>query len=102
MRELFIYYRLQDIDAALTSTLASRVREMQWSLQSKHRGLQARLLKRCATPDEWQTWMEIYAWPNHPGGVSQTLQEEIEFTAAAVLASWPGVQRHMEVFTSCA
>jgi hypothetical protein len=104
MRELFIYYRLQFNDAVEAATLQTQVLAMQRSLQFKHRGLQARLLKRPATSDEWQqTWMETYAWPQHAEGITPTLQNEIEQRAAAVVLNYQaGVQRHMEVFTSCA
>jgi hypothetical protein len=102
MRELFIYYRLQINQVADAATLQVQVTAMQSSLQFKHRGLQARLLKRCEPVDEWQTWMEIYAWPENPCGVTKALQTEIETAAAAALKAWPGLLRHMEEFTSCA
>jgi hypothetical protein len=104
MRELFIYYQLQFNDAVDAGALQTEVLAMQRGLQFKHRGLQARLLKRPATTDEWQqTWMETYAWPQHAGGITPALQHEIEQRAAAVLLGYQaGVQRHMEVFTSCA
>jgi hypothetical protein len=102
MRELFIYYRLQINHVADAATLQTQVAKMQNSLQFKHRGLQARLLKRFELVDEWQTWMETYAWPENPCGVSEALQAEIETAAAVALEGWPTLLRHMEVFTSCA
>jgi hypothetical protein len=100
VRELFIYYRLQLVDAAAWQ---AKVLAMQRSLKSRHPGLQARLLCRPEPVDGWQTWMETYAWPGHPGGVSKALQDEIESLAKdAAAAVSPAPLRHIEVFAPCA
>ena len=103
MRELFIYYRLQLVDAAYAAAWQAEVLALQRSLQTRHPGLQARLLRRPEPVDGWHTWMETYAWPQNPCGVATALQDEIESAARAL--PWPTQQpvtRHIEVFTPCA
>jgi len=102
VRELFIYYRQQLVDAAHAAAWQDQVLAMQLSLQDRHPGLQARLLCRPEPVDGWQTWMETYAWPGHPGGVTTALQDEIEREARRLSAAAVSISRHIEVFTPCA
>jgi len=70
-------------------------------LRARHPGLTARLLRR---PDELngtQTWMEIYSFDAHAGGVTPQIEAEIEREASALAACIAGT-RHTEVFVPCA
>lgn len=58
MRELFIYYRVRDADAAAAR---EAVAAMQDELRASRPGLQARLLVRHGSAGDAQTWMETYA-----------------------------------------
>jgi Domain of unknown function (DUF4936) len=94
MRELFVYYRVADAVAAAAD---AAVRRLQAGLCDRHDGLQARLLRRQGDPGGLQTWMEIYARPGQPGGVTPSLQAKIE-RAAEMLAPLIDGPRHCEVF----
>ena len=94
MRELFVYYRMA---AAQAVPARVEVARLQAGLREHHPGLQARLLRRQGEPDGLQTWMEIYAWPERFGGVTQSLQAEIE-RAAEALAPLIDGPRHGEAF----
>lgn len=98
VRELFIYYRAT-IDNA--SALRAQVTKLQAALQARHPGLQARLLCRPEAANGLHTWMETYAAPTLPDGISATLQGEIE-TAARDLAPLITGSRHIESFDACA
>lgn len=97
-RELFIYYRARTADAI---ALQSEVLALQQRLRALQPGLEARLLRRPEPADDWQTWMETYALPGHPDGVSEALEHTIERLAAETLARWSSA-RHVEVFVPCA
>jgi hypothetical protein len=94
MRELFVYYRVPAMHVA-AARLA--VRTLHADLSKRHAGLQVRLLRRDCEDAGTQTWMETCAWPGSPGGVTPSLQAEIEFAAAALLPLIDG-PRHCEVF----
>jgi hypothetical protein len=99
VRELFIYYRAT-VDCA--DALQAAVLAMQSGLQSRHAGLQARLLRRPEPADGLHTWMETYALPLSPEGVCDALRQEIETAALSLLAPWVQGPRHTEVFVPCA
>jgi hypothetical protein len=94
MRELYIYYRVRESAAA-----AARrdVAALQAALRAAHPGLEARLLHRPESSAGLQTWMEIYARPAQPGGVSVEVQADIEARAAQHATHLEGT-RHVEVF----
>ncbi|MET0333917.1 MAG: DUF4936 family protein [Rhizobacter sp.] len=98
MRELFIYYRATQENA---SVLHAEVSRMQSDLRARHPDLQARLLRRPEAADGLHTWMETYAAPSHPHGISDALRREID-TAALALASLIEGARHSEGFDACA
>lgn len=95
MRELFIYYRATQENA---SVLHAQVSRMQTELRARHRGLQARLLRRPEAADGLHTWMETYSSPD---GIDSALQAAIE-SAALALAPWIEGSRHIERFDACA
>ena len=101
MRELFIYYRIEALRAAFALDAAQA---MQTRLRNRYPTLAARLLRRPdepgAKPNDQQTWMEIYSFPDW-GGISPGLEAEIE-AEAAVLAPFILGTRHIEAFVSCA
>ncbi|MBC8058426.1 MAG: DUF4936 family protein [Rhizobiales bacterium] len=100
MRELFVYYRVREVDAAAARTAAQ---QMQATLRARHSGLTARLLMRPETRDGEQTWMETYAVDAVAAvdGVGQSLQSAIEAEAGALQPFLAG-PRHTEVFVACA
>ena len=71
-------------------------------LRNRFPGLQARLLRRPEPADGWHTWMETYALPGHPDGVTEALEQSIEQCAADALARLDCSARHVEVFVPCA
>ena len=99
MRELFIYYRTQ---LAQSDVLQARIAALHSALRARHPGLQTRLMRRPEPVDGWLTWMETYALPHDPCGVSHSLQSEIEAAAAAALTGCAHEPRHTEVFVACA
>lgn len=98
-RELFIYYRAKPADAPV---LQAQVLAFQQRLEALHPGLVARLLRRPETADGWQTWMETYARPAHPDGVSEVIEQEIARLALESASALKGCARHVEVFRACA
>ena len=98
MRELFIYYRATQENA---SVLHAEVSRMQSELRARHPGLQTRLLRRPEAADGLHTWMETYAAPLLPNGITDALQREID-TAAMALATLICGTRHTEGFDTCA
>jgi hypothetical protein len=98
VRELFIYYRATIENA---SVLQAAALALQADLQARHPGLQARLLRRPEAADGLHTWMETYAAPLSPKGISESLQGEIE-TAALAIAPLITGPRHTESFDACA
>ena len=94
MRELFVYYRVPAMHAAAARHV---VQTLQAELAERHPGLQARLLRRDPEEAATQTWMETWAWPGNPGGVTPSLHSAIELTAEALLPLLDG-PRHCEVF----
>lgn len=99
MRELFIYYRATIENA---SVLHAAALALQSELQARHPGLQARLLRRPEASNGLHTWMETYAAPQSPQGITESLQAEIEAAAHTRLASLIAGLRHTESFVSCA
>lgn len=99
MRELFIYYRAT-IDNA--SALHAAAQALQTELQARHPGLRTRLLRRPDVVDGLHTWMETYAAPLSPNGITESLQAEIERAAVAKLGSLITGPRHTESFIACA
>ena len=96
MRELFVWYRVDDRNA---DALRAEVEAMQRSLEQRFAGLRARLLiRREADP---QTWMETFArvprTSGEAGGVDAAIEAAI---AAAALALRPllASDRHVEAF----
>lgn len=100
MRELFIYYRVESMQA---DAARAAVAGFQAALRQRFPSLQTRLLRRPEEVDGRQTWMETYATdPMHdPDGVSTEMQTAIE-QAAARLSPWLAGSRHTEVFIACA
>jgi len=90
MIDLFIYYRVQDADAASLQTL---VNAMQTGLAQQH-GVTGQLKRRPETSDDLQTWMEIYPATQHvfAGALELAVQQ------AGLMALIVGV-RHTEIFT---
>ncbi len=99
MRELFIYYQSTLENERV---LHAEVLALQADLQTQHPGLQTRLLRRAEASDGMNTWMEIYAVPMLPEGVSDDLQREIEAAAKARLSLLITGPRHIESFVTCA
>ena len=100
MRELFIYYRSPQDEAA---RVRACVHDFQARLTAGHPGLVARLMCRPGIVDGATTWMETYAMdPTHsPQGVSPALALEIEQQATCLAPCLIGM-RHVEVFEACA
>jgi hypothetical protein len=101
MRELFIYYRMPVTNAAAART---RVDAFQARLRKRHEGLMTRLMCRPEAKNNQQTWMETYSFERstqHAGGVTPTLQAEIESEAQCLVGLVDG-ERHAEVFVPCA
>ena len=96
MRELFVWYRVDDRNA---DALRAKVESLQRSLEQKHPGLRARLMIR-GEPGR-QTWMETFARSprdsGDAGGVDGATEAAI---AAAALALRPllASDRHVEAF----
>lgn len=96
MRELFVWYRVDDrcADAARAAVAA-----MQRALASSCPGLRMRLLVRQGAGV--QTWMESYARAPSPHGDSRGVDAETEAAIAAAALSLEGVidgERHVEAF----
>jgi hypothetical protein len=96
MRELFVYYRIRNADAAAAR---AAVRTMQDGLRQTHAGLEARLLSRAGDGDELQTWMETYSLANSAEGIAPGLEARIEAQAAAWSHLLAG-PRHIEAFVA--
>ena len=96
MRELFIYYRVQVIDAVLA---LAEVRAFQGRLAESFPRLEPRLLRRPDEVDGLQTWMETYAVDalQSPAGVTPEIEAEIERQARSLAPLIAGT-RHTEVF----
>ena len=96
MRELYIYYRVEGVQAAAA---CRAVEAMQAQLRRDYPALVARLLTRAGDGSVPQTWMETYALPGSTGGVDSDLEATIEAEAAtwAHLVSGP---RHLEAFVA--
>jgi hypothetical protein len=94
VRELFIYYRvrLETVDAA-----RAVVDRFQSELRAAHPGLITRHLRRTTVADESPTWMETYALPSQPGGVTSAIEVAVDAKAASLLPLLDG-PRHAEVF----
>ena len=90
MAELYIYYQVRDEHAAV---LAPRVLAMQAGLAASE-GVHGRLLRRPASRDGVQTWMEIY--PASSDGFDAALAAALDLAAVPSLIAG---QRHTEVFT---
>ena len=100
MRELFVYYRVREADAAAAREAVSA---MQNELRSAHPGLRARLLTRqgagAGAGAGAQTWMETYSLGTGSEGVDAAFEALIE-TRAASLACLIDGSRHVEAFSA--
>jgi Domain of unknown function (DUF4936) len=97
MRELFVYYRVREVDAAAAR---AAVLAMHDGLRVSQPGLRVRLLTRSGTGDDGpQTWMETYSLPGQGQGVGSDLEALIE-TQAAGWAHLVDGPRHIEAFMS--
>ncbi len=96
MRELFIYYRVRDADAA---SAREAVSVMQHELRKSRPGLLARLLTRHGANSGTQTWMETYSLEGEAQGIDATLEALVEASAAAWAHLVDGA-RQVEVFES--
>ena len=102
MRELYIYYRVDDAHVAAARRA---VEAMHDRLRQAHPGLVARLLTRAGDGSAPQTWMETYALPGSTGGVDADLEAGIEAGGRKLgasrrgLAPCRGVHRHRRRLT---
>jgi Domain of unknown function (DUF4936) len=96
MRELFVYYRIRDTDAAAAR---AAVRAMQDGLRRAHPGLTARLLARADDGKDLQTWMETYSLASSEEGIAPALEAQIEAQATAWSHLLVG-PRHIEAFAA--
>lgn len=90
MIDLFIYYRVQDGDAAALQTL---VNGLQTRLAQQHE-VAGQLKRRPGTSDGLQTWMEIY--PATPPDFAAALELAVQ---QAGLMTFTVGARHTELFT---
>jgi len=98
MRELFIYYRVDDAHVAAARRAVDAMHDR---LRQAHPGLAARLLIRIGDGSGLQTWMETYALPGSTHGVDGDLEAGIETEAA----SWTHLvsgSRRSEAFIAAA
>ena len=96
MRELFVWYRVDDHNA---DTLRAAVEAMQRSLERTFPGVRARLLIRL--DGDRQTWMETYARSSPAAGTENGIDAATEAAiaaAAAVLRPLLASDRHVEAF----
>lgn len=93
---VFVYYK---VEAAQAAVMRDRVNLMHRTLIQKHPALQTQLLLRVDAHPH-QTWMEVY---QHPQGVDESMQNDIEKAALAMKAETCGQlgERHTEVFAPC-
>ena len=98
MRELFVYYRIDD---GAASAARDAVEAMQERLRVAHPGLVARLLVRDDDASTPQTWMETYALPGSSAGADRHVEAAVEAEAAA-WASLRAGPRHVEAFSLAA
>jgi hypothetical protein len=100
MPELFIYYRLDPLDAPAAQRA---VTAFQGDLRARYPWLRARLLRRPQATDGQETWMETYSADPamNSTGVTLEVATQIEHVAA-VLAPFLRGARHTEVFLACA
>lgn len=100
MPELFIYYRLDPLDAPAARRA---VAAFQAELRARYPWLRTRLLRRSRASDAQETWMETYtADPAmNSTGITQEVAAQIE-QAATALAPFVRGDRHIEVFLPCA
>ena len=96
MRELFVWYRVDDRNA---DALRAEVESLQRSLEQRHPGLRARLLIRREAGR--QTWMEIFTRPprapDDVGGIDAATEAAIA-AAAQALRPLLASDRHVEAF----
>jgi len=94
MRELYIYYRVDDAHVAAARRAVDAMHDR---LRQTHPGLAARLLIRAGDGSASQTWMETYALPGSAQGVDGDLEAGIE-TEAATWTHLVSGSRHREAF----
>jgi hypothetical protein len=90
MVDLYIYYQVQEADAA---TLQVLVAAMQSELAARYT-LAPQLKRRPEASNGRQTWMEVY--PATPDGFDAALAQAV---ADGGLARWIAGPRHTEVFS---
>jgi hypothetical protein len=100
MRELYIYYRVDQENAAAAHAAVAVLHE---SLRARHPAVRARLLIRIDTTHGSETWMETYSTDplRYADGISIAMQSDIEAGAARLARLIQG-PRHTEVFFTCA
>jgi Domain of unknown function (DUF4936) len=100
VRELYVYYRVPEDDAAAAEAEAQ---QFQSALRARTPGLMTRLLRRPEASAGRSTWMEVYTMDPQvdAAGVGAALQADIEREAARRLTRIEG-DRHVEVFVACA
>jgi hypothetical protein len=100
MPELFIYYRLDPLDAPAAQRA---VAAFQADLRTRYPWLRARLLRRPQATDGQETWMETYSADPamNSTGVTPEVAAQIEAAASALAPLLRGA-RHTEVFQACA
>jgi len=91
MRELFVYYRVRELDA-----VSARATVLGMQADLSHPQLHARLLTRSEPDIGTQTWMETYALAAGPG-IDADLQALIEASALPLARLIDGA-RHVEAF----
>jgi hypothetical protein len=96
MRELFVYYRVRDADAAAAR---EAVAAMHAELRRSWPGLRARLMTRQGVDGGKQTWMETYSLADGARGIDAGVESVIE-ARAANLARFIDGSRHVEAFES--
>jgi hypothetical protein len=94
MRELFIYYRVRDADAAAAR---EAVAAMHRQLRRSWPGLHARLMTRQGIDGDTQTWMETYSLADDGRGIDAGTESAIEAHAVS-LAHFIDGPRHVEGF----
>ena len=89
-RELYVYWKTSDVDAALAAVQAAQA-----SLEASHKGLRARALLREEPGTGMQTLMEVYT---QPAGIDRPLQAAVEAVLMNATSGLRAGPRHTEVF----
>jgi hypothetical protein len=95
MKELYVYYRIGQLDVPAARQQVEAAFD---ALKRGQAGLHARLLCRAQPGEGQETWMEVYT---HPQGITPGLQAVIESATRELPAARVG-NRHIEVFEPAA